>query len=224
MIARRGLLPTCVAIGNGRRSCIPNNKIFLTNAMRQMTVFRSPLPGPGRAFYPNDNQVVRRPMIPERHRLPHTRRSSTLKQSAYIHPLSQIVLEHLQSRHGPWITDMGLDTGLQLKEDGTFVLRFPSAGGGSVADEDAVGDIEAEGRDAEETMTDHGSIWTVYEAKENKHYLCVSKGSLVGQYLLQDNTKSAWHTEKRSTPARIQDAVDGMVEQIQEIGIKVSNN
>lgn len=224
MIARRGLLPACVAIGNGRRSCNPNNNIFLTNAMRQMTVFHSPPPGPGRAFHPNDNQVVKRPVILERHRLVHTRRSSTFKQSAYVHPLSQIVLEHLQSRHGTWVTDVGLDTGLQLKEDGTFVLRFPGAGGGVVAGEDAAGDIEAEGRAAEETMTDHGSIWTVYEAAESKHYLCVSKGSLVGQYLLQDNTKSAWHTEKRSTPERIQDAVDGMVEQIQEIGIKVSNN
>lgn len=60
----------------------------------------------------------------------------------------------------------------------------------------------------------------MYEATEKKHYLCVSKGGLVGQYLLQDNTKPAWHTEKRSTPERIQEAVDGMVEQIQDLGIQ----
>jgi hypothetical protein len=28
---------------------------------------------------------------------------------------------------------------------------------------------------------------------------------------LQDNTKPAWHTDKRSIPERVQDAVDEMV-------------
>ena len=50
---------------------------------------------------------------------------STFTKSEYIHPLSQIVLEHLQSHHSLWVTRMGLDTGLQLNKDGTFALRFP---------------------------------------------------------------------------------------------------
>ncbi len=51
---------------------------------------------------------------------------STFTKLEYIHPLSQIVLEHLQLSHGQWVTAMGLDTELKLNEDGTFVLRFLS--------------------------------------------------------------------------------------------------
>lgn len=54
------------------------------------------------------------------------RLSSNFSKSEYIHPLSQIVLEHLQSSHADWVQRMGLDKGLELKKDGTFVLRFDS--------------------------------------------------------------------------------------------------
>ena len=56
----------------------------------------------------------------------------------------------------------------------------------------------------------------MYEPAERKHYLCVSKGNLVGRYILQDNTKPAWHSDKRSTPERVQDAVDEMIKKIEE--------
>ena len=59
----------------------------------------------------------------------------------------------------------------------------------------------------------------MYEADEKKHYLCVKKGSLVGRYMLQDNTKPAWHSDKRSTPERVQDAVDQMIERLQLDGL-----
>ena len=58
---------------------------------------------------------------------------------------------------------------------------------------------------------------TMYEPDEKKHYLCVTKGSLVGRYMLQDNTKPAWHSDKRSTPERVQDAVDEMIEKMSEV-------
>lgn len=44
----------------------------------------------------------------------------------YVHPLSQLVLEHLQTTRGDWIRQKGLDRGLSLQRDGTFVLKFPS--------------------------------------------------------------------------------------------------
>lgn len=60
----------------------------------------------------------------------HSRNSfSTFTKSEYIHPLSQIVLEHLQSHHSEWLNRMGLERGLEVKKDGTFVLRFPRDGG-----------------------------------------------------------------------------------------------
>jgi len=48
-------------------------------------------------------------------------------KSTYVHPLSQIVLEHLQSTRSLFLTKTGLDRGLKLNEDGTFVLFFPDA-------------------------------------------------------------------------------------------------
>lgn len=44
----------------------------------------------------------------------------------YVHPLSQLVLEHLQTTRADWIEKNGLDKGLNLQRDGTFVLKFPS--------------------------------------------------------------------------------------------------
>ena len=46
-------------------------------------------------------------------------------KSEYIHPLSQIVLEHMQSQHSRWVEQSGLNTGLRVNKDGTFLLRFP---------------------------------------------------------------------------------------------------
>lgn len=203
-------------------------------------MFHSPPSSQG-IFCPNDNRVKRSDLHArtnfssshwmERLQTIHTRGPhdfSTFTKSAYVHPLSQIVLEHLQSRHSHWVAEMGLDTGLKLIDDGTFVLRFPSADCGSVAAE--AGDKEGEDKEGEvegssaedKTSINDGSIWTMYEPSEKKHYLCVTKGSLVGRYMLQDNTQPAWHSDKRSTPERVQDAVDEMIEKIQETGIKVS--
>ena len=57
---------------------------------------------------------------------------------------------------------------------------------------------------------------TMYEPTEKKHYLCITKNKLVGRYLLQDNTTPAWHTDKRSIPERVQDAVDEMVAKVDD--------
>lgn len=139
---------------------------------------------------------------------------STFTKSEYIHPLSQIVLEYLQSSHSNWVQHMGLDTGLKLNKDGTFVLRFPRSDGdrGVATDDETV-----EGSSIDKGGTINGSIWTMYESNEKKHYLCVSKGSLTGRYMLQDNAKPAWHSDKRSTPERVQDAVDEMIEKLQAV-------
>ncbi len=36
--------------------------------------------------------------------------------------------------------------------------------------------------------------------------------------MLQDNTKPAWHSDKRSTPERVKDAVDEMIEKLEKEG------
>lgn len=138
-----------------------------------------------------------------------SRSSSSSSQSftqEYVHPLSQIVLEHLQNQHSEWVQLMGLNKGLELRKDGTFILRFPSTTTASATKED--------GNDNDDDALKGSSIWTMYEAEEKKHYLCIRNGKLVGQYLLQDNKKPAWHTDKRSTPERVQDAVDEMIQKL----------
>mmetsp|Transcript_14683 Transcript_14683/g.24885 ORF Transcript_14683/g.24885 Transcript_14683/m.24885 type:complete len:144 (-) Transcript_14683:41-472(-) len=110
----------------------------------------------------------------------------------YVHPLSQLVLEYLQTSRSDWIQKKGLDRGLNLQRDGTFVLKFPSYD------------------------KDEARIWTSYDPNEKKHWLTVHKGSLVGRFMLQDNLKPAWN-DGRSTPDKIRNAVDAMIARIDQI-------
>lgn len=95
------------------------------------------------------------------------------------------MLTHLQSVRSDWTREQGLDTSLQLHQDGTFQLTFPNQG---------------------------GRLWTLYE--DRKHWLIVQKGDIVGRYMLQDNTKPAWQDDssKTSLPEKITRAVDDMIE------------
>ena len=85
--------------------------------------------------------------------------SALFTKSEYIHPLSQIVLERLQSHHSHWVQYTGLDRGLKLNKDGTFVLRFPTGdddgGGGNGIVEDGEGGENTK----EQTGSISGSIW-----------------------------------------------------------------
>lgn len=112
-------------------------------------------------------------------------------ENQYVHPLSQIVLEHLQASPSAaaFVTKSGLDQSLSIHKDGSFTLEFPNDG---------------------------GKIWTSFDPEEKKHWLTVHKGELVGRYMLQDNKKPAWHSDRRSVPEKVQDAVDEMIKKLQE--------
>ena len=112
-------------------------------------------------------------------------------ESQYVHPLSQIVLEHLQASPSAaaFVTQSGLDQSLSIHDDGTFTLQFPNDG---------------------------GKIWTSFDPEEKKHWLTVHKGELVGRYMLQDNKKPAWHSDRRSVPEKVHDAVDEMIKKLQK--------
>mmetsp|Transcript_3736 Transcript_3736/g.4251 ORF Transcript_3736/g.4251 Transcript_3736/m.4251 type:complete len:158 (-) Transcript_3736:489-962(-) len=115
--------------------------------------------------------------------------SSSPSTLEYVHPLSQIVLEHLQSTRQDWVKEKGLNENLKINPDGTFEMRFLS------------------------DPNDNSRIWTTYDKEEKKHWLIAHKGELVGQCLLQDNLKTAWQDEDSPTE-RITDAVDAMIERI----------
>ena len=118
------------------------------------------------------------------------------EKTEYVHPLSQLVLEHLQTTRSAWVERMGLDKGLSLQRDGTFLLKFPSYG------------------------TDQARIWTSFDSQDKKHWLSVHKGDLVGRFILQDNLKAAWN-DGRSTPEKVHKAVDAMIDRIDDVSSNV---
>lgn len=117
--------------------------------------------------------------------------NSSPPENQYVHPLSQIVLEHLQTSQSAaaFVAESGLDQSLSIHEDGTFTLQFPNDG---------------------------GRIFTSFDSEEKKHWLTVHRGELVGRYMLQDNKKPAWHSDRRSVPEKVQDAVDEMIKKLLE--------
>ena len=117
----------------------------------------------------------------------------------YVHPLSQIVLECLQSNYSEWMIRHGLNDRLSFHRDGTFSLCFH------------------DDNDKEDSR-----IFTTFDEADKKHWLVVKRGKLVGRYMLQDNLMPAWQAgnNRQSLPARIQKAVTEMVEAIEELDRK----
>lgn len=111
----------------------------------------------------------------------------------YIHPLSQIVLEHVQSIPTCSKTFEINNESIEHHKDGTFTIQI-----------------------IDSSQHVQGKIWTSYDANEKKHWLTVHKGDLVGRYLLQDNMKPAWHSDKKSVPDKIRDALDEMMKKMEE--------
>jgi hypothetical protein len=71
--------------------------------------------------------------------------------TVYVHPLSQIILQHLQNTRHDWVSKVGLDAGgLTLNRDGTFVMRFPTP-------PDAEAIIDVENSEAEKENSDEDS-------------------------------------------------------------------
>lgn len=54
---------------------------------------------------------------------------SSYLHPVYVHIVSKTVLQHLQDRRSDWLIANGLDRGLHVNANGTFVLKFPSRPG-----------------------------------------------------------------------------------------------
>ena len=125
--------------------------------------------------------------------------NAVFHRNVYVHPLSQIILEHLQDEQSDWILQKGLERSLNIHRDGSFELHFSSSSSSS-SDNDEKGD----------------RIWTSYDEQEKKHWLSVQRGSLYERFLLQDNLLSAWNDNRKSLPERVQMAVDEMIRAIEQ--------
>lgn len=114
--------------------------------------------------------------------------------TTYVHPLSQLVLQHLQHYYHSWITANDLDH-LVVHPDGTFVLGHEGL-----------------------------RVWTYFDKTELEHWLgvlVVKSGAAAEQtgYLLQTNHPGRRHRFKAasSTPDRVKESVQQLVKSVEEM-------
>lgn len=116
----------------------------------------------------------------------------------YVHPVSKVVLQHLQDQRSGWLETQGLHRGLQLKINGTFLLQFPGPKG-----------------------TDSGKIWTSRDPATKKHWLSVYRNKFNAKFLLaegnlednseEDPQQTTVSLDDQATLQKIQSAVDHMI-------------
>jgi len=130
----------------------------------------------------------------------------------YVHHVSKTVLTHLQNSHTEWLTKNGLDRGLRLNTNGTFVLQFPT---------------KRKGYDA-------GRIWTSYDAATKQHWLSVYRQKVLGRFLLKDASSTSSSSDninprtfsqiELSNRREIQNVVDQMVATLVQNETKTGDN
>jgi len=89
--------------------------------------------------------------------------------AVHVHPLSQVVLQYLQSERHDWIARQQLDRNLQVRTDGSFQLTYPDG---------------------------TSRIWTYYDTMGKRHWLLFESGDVSQQFLLRDDLASAWTTKE----------------------------
>jgi hypothetical protein len=95
----------------------------------------------------------------------------TASEYVYVHPLSQIVLQHLQSEEcHEWMKQAGLDRNLTVHRDGTFSLESHASTTTTTETLDASNNTNHAGANVR--------IWTAYCPDEKKHWLTYSSSTV----------------------------------------------
>merc|ERR1740130_2072699 len=142
--------------------------------------------------------------------------SSLFSKEQYVHPLSQIVLEHLQQSQSDFLKQYGLvENSLTFHKDGTFTLAFPSSNT-STTPNTTDNNFDNNTTDTQQQESNNNKnknmIWTWYETAEKKHWLSIERNEVVGRFLMQDNLKSAWSSDTNYD--KIIDATNTMVQKV----------
>ena len=144
--------------------------------------------------------------------------SSLFSKEQYVHPLSQIVLEHLQQSQSDFLRQYGLvENSLTFHKDGTFTLAFPSSNTTTTPNTTS-SNLNNNTTDTQQQESNNNKnknknmIWTWYETAEKKHWLSIERNEVVGSYLMQDNLKSAWSSDTNYD--KIIDATNTMVQKV----------
>merc|ERR1740130_2411042 len=142
--------------------------------------------------------------------------SSLFSKEQYVHPLSQIVLTHLQQSQSDFLQQYGLvENSLTFHKDGTFTLAFPSSNTSTTPNTTTI-NSNNNTTDTQQQESNNNKnknmIWTWYETAEKKHWLSIERNEVVGSYLMQDNMKSA--RQNGNTHEKIIDATNTMVQKV----------
>ena len=164
--------------------------------------------------------------------------------SVYVHPLSQMVLQCLQTNCHEWVQSKNLHANLIIRGDGTFVTESTTAITTSLVLPNRRSKPITDVDNSVAMMNHHYArnsikIWTTYEKEERKHWLCVSVANndnpatdprkngtfepeilMQNRYMLQDNTLTPWQSHSKvrgSIPERVQTHVDEMIHDINAI-------
>ena len=122
--------------------------------------------------------------------------------TAYIHPLSQLVLQHLQHYYHPWVKAHALDH-VVLRPDGTFVL---GGGSSSTQQQQRVGTV----CDAQGHWLQIGNVPTASQHHQQQQQR---------RYLLQDNNNNnngRQRRENQSITERVKESVRWMVQTMED--------
>ena len=143
--------------------------------------------------------------------------SSLFSKEQYVHPLSQIVLTHLQQSQSDFLKQYGLvENSLTFHKDGTFTLAFPSSNTTTIPNTTTTNNSNSNTTDTQQQESNNNKnknmIWTWYETAEKKHWLSIERNEVVGSYLMQDNLKSAWSSDTNYD--KIIDATNTMVQKV----------
>jgi len=141
----------------------------------------------------------------------------------YVHHVSKIALDHMQRHRSGWLMEQGLDKGLHINPNGTFILSFPARKG-----------------------FDAGRIWyvyifpiflvtqhilmnallsprTSYDASRKQHWLSVYRQKLAVRFLLKDNGRAAASSkvvDSQQVENQIFAAVDQMISSVNQTDAK----
>ena len=118
------------------------------------------------------------------------------QRPAYVHPLSDAVLDTLAAIAPPWWDSSSI---AWHEREGTFRVDFTLKG------------------TAENLGDGKGRLETVYDTERRNHFLLVRYGELQGRVSLSDNSKSAWQSNIGDDLARIPPTIREMVTRIDEV-------
>lgn len=152
----------------------------------------------------------------------------------YVHHVSKIALQHLQEKRSDWLIGSGLNRGLHISPNGTFIMSFPAKKGFDsgriwcVFSQDSKLFVFVFHVDATYIYLTYILFMlilfifrTSYDTAKKQHWLSVYRQKLAVRFLLKDNQMLATqHHDSKITEKKIFSAVDQMISAVNQLEVK----